>query len=743
MIPAGLECRSPGMSSVWSLIMTYMKNSDDAAMAASGLRDLTPLLKPRSVAIVGATPDSRRVGGRPLSFLRRFGFPGPIYPVNPKYEEIEGIRCYPSVTKLPESADMAIIAVPASRVIEAVRECQVAGIPSMTIYTSGFAEMGGAGERLEAELKSIAEAEGTLVCGPNCQGVANLHDRMVANFSSTLSRDDITAGPIGFVSQSGLFAGIVAAECHQRGLGLGYLNSTGNECIVDFADMIAHMASDSRIRVVAGYLEGIRDGHKLRAALAIARKNQTPVIILKVGRSDESARAAASHTGSMTGSYEVYRAAFHQWGVIEANDVTELFDLIELFSLSPPASKGPRVGILTNSGGIGVFCADKVNELGLELPSLNPETSARILEKLPAFGSAQNPVDFTLQALSDAEAIGWHLKHMVSDPNVDVVLAFFGVQMLNVDALCAEIIKANKVNEKPIVVGWMLGDPSLPGQLRAEGIPCFNDPLRALKAIRALVAGPISMREEVLPSDVDSAVAMVAQAVHSGKFQLGEYDSKQVLSMLGIDVTRGRVVANSQHAVAAAEEVGYPVALKVESPDIGHKSEAGGVRLGLTTSTAVRSGFEEIQNSIRIFDPNALIDGIGVYEMVTDAIELIVGIKQDPVFGPVILLGSGGIMVEMLKDSVVRVAPVTKSDAHTMITELKIFPLLGGERSYLKSDIDAVADILARLSNFSLATDLISELDINPLMVLPEGNGACAADALIVLQVEQEKVTTN
>ena len=713
-----------------------MNNRDAVAIAASGLRDLTPLLNPRSVAIVGATPDPRRVGGRPLSFLLRFGFPGAIYPVNPKYEAIEGVRCYPSVKEVPEPADMAIIAVPASRVIEVVRECQVAGIPSMTIYTSGFAEMGGAGEQLEAELKEIAEAEGTLVCGPNCQGVANLHDRMVANFSSTLSRDDITAGPIGFVSQSGLFAGIVAAECYQRGLGLGYLNSTGNECVVDFADMIAHMASDSRIRVVAGYLEGIREGHKLRAALAIARKNQTPVIILKVGRSDDSARAAASHTGAMAGSYEVYRAAFRQWGVIEANDVTELFDLIELFSLSPPPSKGSRIGILTNSGGIGVFCADKVNELGLELSRLNSETSDRILEKLPAFGSPQNPVDFTLQALSDAEAIGWHLKHMVSDPNVDVVLVFFGVQMLNVDALCDEIIKANKVNEKPIVVGWMLGDPSVPGRLHSQGIPCFGDPLRALKAIRALVARPIPMREEVPRSDVDSAVAMVAQAIHSGKLQLGEYDSKQLLNMLGIDVTRGRVVAELQQAVAAAEEVGYPVVLKVESPDIGHKSEAGGVRLGLTTSTDVRSAFEEIQNSIRIFDSSALIDGIGVYEMVTDAIELIAGMKRDPVFGPVILLGSGGIMVEMMKDSVVRVAPITKSDARTMIAELKTFPLLEGARGYPKFDIDVVADILTRLSDFSLATDLVSELDINPLMVLSEGNGARAADALIALRIE-------
>ena len=711
-----------------------MNNRSDSFTTANGLRDLTTLLSPRSIAIIGATPDPSRVGGRPLSFLRRFGFLGPIYPVNPKYEDIDGVRCYPSVADIPEPADMAIIAVPASHVIETMRACQAAGIPSMTIYSSGFSEMGGDGVELEDELKAVAEAGGSLVCGPNCQGVANLHDRMIANFSSTLSRDDIRAGPIGFVSQSGLFAGIVAAECHQRGLGLGYLNSTGNESIVDFADMVAHMASDPRIRVVAGYMEGIRDGRKLRAALAVARANETPVIILKVGRSDESARVAASHTGSMVGTYEVYRAAFRQWGVIEADDVTELFDLVELYSLSPSTSKGPGVGILTNSGGIGVFCADKVGELGLELPQLHPETSDRIMEKLPAFGSAQNPVDFTLQALTDAEAIGWHLKHMVSDPNVDVVLAFFGVQMLNVDALCDEIIKANKVNEKPIVVGWMLGDPSMPARLRQEQIPCFGDPLRALKAIRSLISAPLTMQEEIPEGDVDDALVLVTEALRNGRYQLGEYESKQLLTLLGISVTQGDVAKNPEQAVAVAEEVGYPVVLKIESRDIGHKSEAGGVRLGIETPLAVASAFEDIQNAVRGFDPNAFVDGVGVYKMVPDAIELIVGVKRDPVFGPIILVGSGGIMVEMLHDSVVRVAPITTSDAYNMIAELKTYPLLKGARGHPKCDIDAIADTLVRLSGFSLAAERVSELDINPLMVLPEGAGVCAADALIALQ---------
>jgi len=284
------------------------------------------------------------------------------------------------------------------------------------------------------------------------------------------------------------------------------------------------------------------------------------------------------------------------------------------------------------------------------------------------------------------------------------------------------------------VVGWMLGDPSMPDRLRQEQIPCFGDPLRALKAIRSLISAPLTMQEEILEGDVDGALVLVTEALRNARYQLGEYESKQLLSLLGISVTQGNVAKNPEHAVVIAEEVGYPVVLKIESRDIGHKSEAGGVRLGVETPLAVASAFEDIQNSVESFDPNAVVDGIGVYKMVPGAIELIAGVKRDPVFGPVILVGSGGIMVEMLHDSVVRVAPITKSDAYNMIAELKTYPLLKGARGHPKCDIDAIADTLVRLSSFALAAERISELDINPLMVLSEGAGVCAADALIALQ---------
>ncbi|MDP6352959.1 MAG: acetate--CoA ligase family protein [Alphaproteobacteria bacterium] len=701
----------------------------------SALRDLTPLLKPRAVAILGATADARRVGGRPLSFLRRFGFPGAIYPVNPKYSEIDGARCYRSVADLPEAPDMAVIAIPAKGVIQAVRDCQAAGIPAMTIYTSGFGETGPEGRAVEAELKAVAAEGGSLICGPNCQGVANLHDRMVANFSSTLGRDDIATGPVAFVSQSGLFTGIVAGECHRRGLGLGYLISSGNEAVVDFADLLAYTAADPRTRVVAGYLEGVRDGPRLRAAARVAREHGKPIVVLKVGRSAESAAAAASHTGSLAGSYEVYRAAFRQWGVIEVEDVTELFDLIELFALDTPPSAGDRIGIVTNSGGIGVFCADQVVSQGMTMATFDEGTVARIAERIPAFGSPRNPVDFTLQALDDPKSVGWHLRQVVTDPGVDAVLMFFGVQMLNVEALVGEIVAANTLNDKPIVVGWMLGDPDGPRRLRDAGIACYDDPSRALKAIRALV------RHGARPPDIHASPArpspaskMVAEA--RGETSLGEDAAKQVLAAAGITVTRSILATDAEAAVAAAGEIGLPVVLKVESSDILHKTEAGAVALDLRDAASVAAAFADVTASARAYLPEARIEGVGVHEMVTGAVELIAGIKRDPTFGPVILLGAGGIMVEVMGDVALRVAPIDRAEARAMIGELAGLALLTGARGRPRADIDAVVEVLVSLSDLALATPSLAELDINPLMVLADGAGVRAADALITIAPE-------
>lgn len=707
--------------------------------SVSALLDLDPLLRPRSIAIIGATPDQRRVGGRPLVFLRRYGFPGQIYPVNPRYEAIDDLACYPNVDALPEVPDMAIIALPAARVVPVIRDCVAAGIPAATIYTSGFGEIGDEGAALESELRQAAESGNMVICGPNCQGVANFHDRVVSNWSSALGRQDMEPGPIGFVAQSGLFSGILAAECIERRLGLGYLVSSGNEVVLDFADFLGHMAQDPRIKVVAGYLEGVRDGTKLKAAAELARAHDTPVVVLKVGRSEESAKAARSHTGSMTGTYEVYRAAFKQWGIIEVDDIEELMDVIEAFALGAPPARGNRVGVLTNSGGIGVFCADKVRECGLRLADFAPETVAAIAETLPEFGSSQNPVDFTLQSFTHPELVGGHLRNIVQDAGVDAVLNFYGVQWLNVAEVTSEVVKADALNDKPIAVAWAQGDPDGPSRLRQAGVPTYDDPLRAIKVIRALAnQGRIMTREPEEATRPDPAAATAAAMLRecAGEGALGEHAAGEVLEAAGIPVVRSALAPDAAAAVEIAEQIGYPVVLKIAATEIAHKTEAGGVALGLGSAEAVTGAFEAVTASARAHAPEARIDGTIVQEMVTGTFELIVGVKREPAFGPVLLLGTGGTFVEVLKDTVLRVLPIGRAEAEAMVRELGSYPMLSGARGQAKADIAAIVDVLLEVAALALAAEEIQELDINPLMVRPEGKGVVAADALITLGTE-------
>ncbi len=695
----------------------------------SALRDLTPLLKPRSVAVIGATRDANRIGGRPFYFLRRFGFPGPVWPVNPRYDEIDGVRCYARARDIPEPPDMAVIAIPAAGVLDAVRDCQAAGVRAIVLYTSGFRETGEAGRALEAELTALAESKGTLLCGPNCQGAANLLDRMQANFSSALMDSGMPAGPVGFVSQSGLFTGILAAECHARGVGLGYLVSTGNEAVVDFSDVLAFMARDERIRVVAGYLEGVRDGRKLGAAIGAARERGKPVVLLKVGRTAESAAAAASHTGAMAGAYDVYRAALAQWGAIEVDTIGELFDAVETFAVSGKTARGDRIGILTNSGGLGVFGADRARAHGMRLAALGPETIAAIRARSFDFASASNPVDFTLQGLSDPAAVGSHLAHIAQDENVDVTLAFFGVQKLHVDAMIDGIDAANRLNGKPLIVAWMLGDPDAPRRLREKGIPCLAGPAEAVAAARATVAQGAAARragEARPPRPLPKAAARAAAAPEG---TLSEWESRAIVEAAELPLARGALARSADEAAAAAEAIGYPAVLKVDSADVAHKTDVGGVAVGLRNGAAVRAAWADILRNVRAGAPDAEIAGCGVYAMAPNGADLIAGIARDPVFGPAVLVGVGGVFAEALSDTAVGIPPLTADDARRMLESLRGYRLLTGLRGRRGADIAGTIEVLLALSDLSLACPRIAELDINPLRAAPDG--PLGLDALV------------
>jgi acetyltransferase len=448
--------------------------------------DLTPLLNPASIAIIGATPDTRKVGGRPIRYLRRYGYRGRIYPVNPRYEAMHEMPCFPSVAALPERPDMAIIALPADAAIEAAAACIAAGVPALTVYSSSFREIGPEGAAREARLKAVIAEAGAVMCGPNCQGVANFHDGMVAYFTSGLGRDDVPVGGLGFVTQSGLFGGMLAEACVRRGIGLGYMISSGNEAGLDFADAIVHMAGDERTTLIAGYLEGVNDLGRLDAALGRAGARELPVVILKVGRHVEAASAAKAHTGADTGSWQAYKALFRRHGVIEVGAIETLYDVVEALSRGIRRPAGPRVGIITNSGGVGALCADQARSLGLAVPRFLAETEAALCAGLPDYASPRNPVDMTLQPFSDPVSLGHHVRAVAADPNVDAVLVFVGLNWLTGPEMAATLAALQPALAKPMVVVWAGGDPKGGEILRAAGVPAFAAARDALETLRAL-----------------------------------------------------------------------------------------------------------------------------------------------------------------------------------------------------------------------------------------------------------------
>ncbi len=703
----------------------------------TALSDLSKLLSPRSVAIIGATPDLGRVGGRPIAYLKRYGFTGEIFPVNPKHRSIDGLPCYAAIDALPKVPDMTILAVPAGSVCSVVEACQAFGVDAFTVFSSGFAESGADGEALERRLRELVKSGNSVLCGPNSQGIANFLDHTVAYFSSELGREDIAPGPIGFVSHSGIFGGIMASECIRRGLGLGYLVSTGNEAGIDFADAAAYMARDDRIRVVAGYMEGVRDAGKLRAAAEIARAENKPFVVLKAGRNAEGAAAAASHTGALAGAYDCHRAAFRQWGILEADNIDELFDIVEAFALTKKRLSGTRVGVLTNSGGIGVLCADQLIANGLTVPAFESATEAALGADMLPFVSPRNPVDIALQGLQDPDCVRRHAGRIAGDGNIDAVLCFLGAIRRDVAEVANAIAGVAALSSKPVFAGWLGGESEGARQLRAAGVPVYPEPARAARVLAALAryAAYETPGATVQSPAMASAENIVAATQVGGA--LSETDSRALLRAAGIAMAKGGLAGDVDASAAIAQEIGYPVVLKVDSADIPHKSEAGGIALAVASEADLRHAYGNVMATVAARMPEARIAGVGVYEMVGEAVEMIVGMRRDPVFGPVLLLGMGGVFAEILDDKILRVAPLSEGESAAMARELKGFALLDGARGRPPVDIAALADILERLAALALAVPEIEEIDINPLMLLPRGQGARAADALVVLRPPQ------
>jgi acetyltransferase len=693
---------------------------------------------PGSIAIIGASDKRRKPGGRPLPALRDRGYAGPVYPINPQYQEIAGFKCYPSILDVPGDVDMAVISIPAASVPGAMKDCAAKGVKTAVIFSAGFSEVDAEGEALQEQITDIARANGMRILGPNCLGIMNLTNSVLASFAFVVDLEPVTPMTMGFVSQSGAYGAMMFDQATSAGVGFSSFTSVGNEADAEFSEFLEYLLGDSNTQVLGGYLEGAKDGARFRRAAEQALRLEKPILIMKVGRTGAGARAASSHTGSLAGDDQIYDAFFKQMGIVRIEDLSELISFAILHRCGR-SFEGKKVVILSGSGGRGVMLADKCERLGLEVPEITGTTRARLEEALPAFGSARNPVDMTAGSGGDFMTPDRCLRALIDDENSDIVLAqpYFhhggGMQ------LAEEFLKLYDSTDKPIVLlshrRTRADEEDEPGVLvEKAGVPVLTDAAEAVQAMahlawyqrkvkrfRAAEQSP-QPRVEVRDPRVEELLGATGP--------LTEFDCKQVLKGYEIPITREGLAGSADEAVELARGLGYPVVLKVQSGQILHKTEAGGIALNLGSDDEVRGAYDAILANAKGFAPDAEIQGVLVQEMVGEGVEVIIGVTQDPVFGPAIMFGLGGIFVEALRDVSFRIAPLLRPDVEDMLEEIRGRRVLEGMRGKPPADREALIDVILKVSQ--LVTDHrdhIEELDINPLMVFPKG--AKALDALI------------
>ena len=703
------------------------------------------LFHPASISIIGASETSM-YGRGILEYLQQLGYKGKIIPINPKRDQILGIKAYPSVTKVPDPIDIALIIVDRKFVLDSLKECAEKGIKSSIIITAGFREGDDKGSDLEEKLTNFAREMGHRIVGPNCAGLANIKDRIAISLIREEGRE-LLGGNVGFVSQSGALMMALTGVARDKEIGLNYIVSTGNECDLEVSDFIEYMLEDPSTKVVTAFVEGFKDVQKFRRVADVAIEKKKPMIVLKVGRSDLGKHAAASHTAHLTGSDSAYDALFKQKGIIRAIDTDELFEMTKIFS-SGKLPKGEGIAILTSSGGTGSLTADLCGDLGLTLPELTGTTLDQLLkiEGLLTFGKLANPIDIRGQGMGIIKEV---LPPILKDDRYSIILlclAFSTVGPGLAQKIGPDIIELSKTTDKPIVVLWigrkkkegLTGRESGFELLERNGIPVFEKPLTCLRAIKALINWNsfLATRKQVSASEITSVKEnqeAVLKIQSYPKGPLNEFESKKLISGFGIPITREKLATSVEEAKRIARDIGYPVVLKGMSHDIIHKTEAGIVALNIGDDDQLKKCYNEVLQNAKKYNPKAEIQGVLVQEMVPEGVEVIVGMSRDAQFGPVIMFGLGGTAVEVLKDVSFRVPPLTRLDAEEMIKEVRAYKILEGIRGGKMVDIDSIIDTIMKMSHLSLSLkDSVAELDINPLRVFEKGKGAKALDSLVI-----------
>ncbi len=706
--------------------------------------ELSKLISPQSVAIIGVSESQTRIGGRLFRYLTKHGYNGKLALVNPKYQAIGEVKCYPTISAVPMKVDCALVAVPGKFVLPVLNECAANNVGSAVVFSSGFAEMGRSGKKAQDKLNALAKKTNMRICGPNCIGIVNFNEHIALSFSQFLEIDTFTPGNIGFISQSGALGGSMANRAQDNSIGLSCFISSGNEADLELSDYIKHLVlHDEKTTVIAAVIEGFKDGAKFIEAAELALENHKPIIVLKIGETEVGKKAAASHTGSMTGSDRVIDAVLSQKGVIRVRNYDELFQTASLFSKNR-IPKGNRVGIISSSGGAGIIMADYYTKLGMAVPEPSQQTIEIASKEMADFGQVANPFDLTGQIFSDPEMFKRCLKYFVADENFDVIQVNMSMVAGQASVNRAlQLLQIVKGSTKPVVVWWAAGSLSNPGMqiLNNSDVGSFRSPDRCSTAVKHLVqyhqmvsvaAGKTEVRNR---AEVTVDQNLAKKILNRPDASLSEHESKELLRLYGVSVTKEKVVTSPDDAVSFAEKIGFPVVLKIDSPDILHKTEAGVIRLGINSTEKVKKSYKEIMDNAARYNPSARINGVTVQEMVMEGTEVIAGMSQDPQFGPTIVFGLGGIYVEVLKDIALRVTPLSETEANKMVREIKGYPILKGLRGNPPADIDAVIDLLVKLSILvENHKEDIAEIDINPLMVFNEGRGVKAVDALVVLK---------
>lgn len=693
------------------------------------------LFSPNAIAVIGASGDLTRISGQPILALKNAGFNGAIYLVNPKYPELHGLKCYPSASAIGKPVDLALIAVPAGGVAQAVRDCGAAKIPFAIVLTAGFREAGAEGRVLEAELAKACRETGVRVIGPNCQGALSVPSRMWCVFGSVAYETTLKEGAVSCAFQSGGFGYSVVNLAESQGVGFRHVVSTGNETDVTMPELMSAFLDDPGTSLAFAYMEGTPNA---RALLDLGRKSLElgkPVLIWKGAQTDAGTKAAASHTANMTGNYDLYRAAFRQSGLTEVQDVEEIVDIAKI-TAPRRWPKGRTVGVLSISGGSGIVYADRAVKEGLTLPNFSEATVAALRKLIPTFGSAENPADTTAAVFNDPALFTKTLDIVLADPGIDQLSILLASISGPPSAVAARAIAAAAAkSDKPVHVAWSgrkVRSEEAWQVLTEAGIPFVNTPARLAKAAAVLANFGVD-RHRLLPRKTPAFAKPAGLRLPDGAVTLSEVESKAVLAAFGIPVTREILVPVGADAKAATAHLKEPFAVKIVSRDIAHKTEAGGVKLRISAAALDATAAEVIANG-KAYKPGAHVDGVLVSEMAS-GVEALIGVINDESFGATVVLGMGGVLTEILKDVTFRIAPFDIETARDMIAELRAAKVFDGYRGAPAADKEALARTLVDVSRMAAALgDRLKEMDINPIFVGADGKGLAAADALIVLK---------